>query len=280
MTASSPPTSPPAPQPPADHDSHHEILHAEVRFGDTLKRDYPLIWWATLIGPFVLTAATLGYLWFDRGWEFMVKLCGTALVTFFGLGRFVILLGSDQTAATASAIEGADRARFSFLTSTELLVMVTWMDLFVACLLIFHAGFLFRIPKLGPALLKLREEGEFFMSYQPWMRRFTFVGLVLFVAFPLAATGSVAGSIFGRLLGMSKLATCLALVAGTALGNGGMYLVGQAILAWVPFFNPNNPWNLLLGAALIFGIIFLLGWRYTHLKRAHLEDKAKHAAKR
>jgi Putative small multi-drug export protein len=259
----------PAPDPAGEADGQvitdDQLLHHEAKFADEFRREYPLIWWATLVGPFIVTGAMLAYLWFERGGEFVAKLLGTALATFFGLGRFVILFGSDMKDPSAAS-HAEEASRFNFMTSSELFTMVTWMDLFAACLLIFHAGFLYRIPKLGPGMVKLREEGEFFMKTQPWMRRFTFIGVALFVAFPLAATGSIAGSIFGRLLGMSRKATLAALVAGTLLGNGAMFL-GSELINKIPFFDKDNPLNLVGGLAVIVGIIVFLNWRYQKFKK-------------
>ena len=245
--------------------SESDLLGHESRFADTFKKDYPVLWWLTLVGPFVATGLALGLIWLDRGGEYVAKLVGRGVATFFGLGRFVILFGSDMKGGAASAYP-EEASRFSFMTSRELFAMVTWMDLCTACLLIFHAGFLYSIPKLGPSLLKLRAEGEFFMRTQRWIRRFTFIGVAIFVSFPLASTGSVAGSIFGRLLGMSRKATCAALVAGTLMGNGVMFL-GSELLNKVPFFDKDNPLNIVGGIVLLVGVILLLNWRYRRFKK-------------
>jgi uncharacterized membrane protein len=249
----------------------HDLVHDEARFGDNLRREQPVVWWATLVGPFLITGAALFTLTITRGVDWVLQLLGTAFVTFFGLGRFVILLGRDGAGIhPESAAEAADRARFQFFTSMELFAMVTWMDLVAGVLLVCHAGFLYKIPRLGPALVKVREEGEFFMRYQPWMRRFTFLGLTVFVAIPVAATGSVGAAIFGRLLGMTRKATLMAILAGTILGNGSMYLLGQHIIKHIPFFDPQSPLNLVVGAALIFLLVLLLGWRYKKLKARYM----------
>ncbi|MBX3409206.1 MAG: small multi-drug export protein [Phycisphaeraceae bacterium] len=259
------PRSPAAPS--AAHHPHHDLEAHEVHFADGFKRDYPITWWATMLGPFVATAILLSVLSIQRGGDFVLKLAGTALVTFFGLGRFVIIFGSDAPKIDLEDV-AIHASKFNFLTRAELFTMVSWMDMCAATLLIFHAGFLYKIPKLGPRLLALREEGEFFMRYQPWVRRFTFIGLVIFVTFPIAATGSVAGSIFGRLLGMSRWATMTALVCGTLIGNSIMLVIGKAV-SKVPFFNPNNPLNLVAGAGLIIIVLFILNWRYQKIKKQY-----------
>jgi hypothetical protein len=250
--------------------ANHDLEAHEALFADTFKRDYPVTWWTTMLGPFVATGALLSFLWILRGGDFVLKLVGTGLVTFFGLGRFVIIFGSDAPQIDLEEV-AVHASKFNFLTRAELFTMVSWMDMCAATLLIFHAGFLYKIPKLGPRLIALREEGEFFMRYQPWIRRFTFIGLVIFVTFPIAATGSVAGSIFGRLLGMSRWATMAALVCGTLIGNSIMLVIGKAV-SKVPFFNPNNPLNLVAGVGLILFVLFILNWRYQKIKKQYALD--------
>lgn len=262
---------------PTSHElkSNDDHLADEVTYGDTFRRDYPLGWWATLLAPFVLTGAMLASLGLTRGWDFVAKLVAAATSSFFVLGRFVILLGSGEA---GPAFEGhaEDVAKFKFLSTPELFTMVTWMDLCTACLLVFHASFIYKIPKLGPRLLSLRDEGQFFLRYQPWIRRFTFVGLSVFVAIPIAATGAIAGSIFGRLLGMTRTATILAIFCGTMLGNGAM-LALRGVIHKLPFLDPNNPWNLAIGIAVIVGVVGLLNWRYRKLKKelGHLMPKTE-----
>lgn len=248
-----------------------DLMGEETKFGDDLRRTRPFVWWSTLIGPIALSAAALVVLGLHRGFDWMLQLMGTAVVTFFGLGRFVILLGQGGGGINPEdAAEAAERARFSFFTSMELFALVTWMDVMVGMLLIFHAGFLFKIPKLGPALVKVRSEGEFFMKYQPWVRRFASLGLTLFVMIPVAATGSVGAAIFGRLLGMTRKATLLAILAGTIIGNGLIYLIGRHVIRYVPFFDPRSPLNLLAGAGIILLLVIFLAWRYNKLKQRYL----------
>ncbi len=255
---------------PGGHDDH--AAH-EARFADSFKRDYPIAWWATLLGPFVVTGTMLAMLAVTRGVDFVAKLLATSAVTFFGLGRFVILFGSDAPKTDLAGLEAfeKDAGQFNFLTRGELFTMVSWMDAFVAILLVFHAGFIFKLPKIGPKLLALREEGEFFMSVQPWMRRFAFLGLVAFVVIPIAATGSIGGSILGRMLGMSRLATISAIAVGTLLGNSVMLLAGKA-LSKIPFFDPHNPLSLLAGVVVIAGLIVFLNLHYKRLKRRWRDD--------
>jgi uncharacterized membrane protein len=259
------------PPSPAAHtpEAHHVDLHRV----DDLRDRWPVIWWLTLLGPLGFTLIALGLMGLARGWDEVIKTVVAGVVSFFGMGRFVILFGSGGE-GLGGAEDEAIRKKFDFLTTGELFLMVTWMDMCWAVLLVCHMTFLFRIPRIGPALLRLREEGEFFMAYQPWVRRFTFIGLSLFVSFPVAATGAVAGSIFGRLLGMSRRAVLMAVFTGAMLGNGIMYFVGRTVTQWLPIFDPSNPWNLVVGVGVIVGLLLILNWRYQKFKRKFMSGRA------
>jgi hypothetical protein len=100
----------------------------------------------------------------------------------------------------------------------------------------------------------------------PWMRRLAFVGLTLFVAFPLAATGAIGGSILGTLLGLSRLATFLATVIGCLIGNLAIYTAADQIQKSGIFKNPFVKWA---GVALLVGLIILMEVRYRRQRNKH-----------
>ena len=127
-------------------------------------------------------------------------------MAFFVLGRFIILMG----------FEGDVADKFNVaMKPGELFAMVTYMDFMTALFVTFHMGFLFRMPYVGPKVATLVWDGKFIMDAQPWVKRMAFLGLVLFVIFPTSTTGSIGGSIFGRLLGLSRFLT----VTGVLLGS-------------------------------------------------------------
>jgi hypothetical protein len=234
-----------------------EYNRADVEGNLAFRRDHPFWWWFTLVGPIPVALALLALLWVQRGGDFVMQLLGTAVATFFFLGRFVILGGTEPDMADIQ----------SFLTSGELFLMVMYMDVSVACVLAFHLGFLYRIPFIGPRVEALGQDGEFILGSNPWMRHATFFGLTAFVAFPLAATGSVGGAIFGRLLGMSRGATFAGVVMGSLLGCGTMYFGAELINTHL---DRDNPWLLVGGVVVIVGIILFLNHRYTRLKQRFL----------
>jgi hypothetical protein len=234
------------------------VAAEEHSHSDRFRREQPTLWLLSLVLPFAVTGVVLAAIGVFVGWEFLWKLIVKALITFFGAGRFIILAGGDA---------GNDAA-LSSMTRGQLFAMVTYMDLLVAALLVAHAGFIFRIPKFGPAMAALQEDGEFILNLHPWMRRMAFLGLVLFVMFPLAATGSLGGAIFGRLLGMSRLATFAAIVTGSVLGNGIMWLFAGVLSKYL---NKDHPGLLIGGITVILALMLFMNWRYRVMKRRDRE---------
>lgn len=229
-------------------DTVKAALGAENHF----RGGYPLLWWATLIGPFLLTGLILLMVWVLAGLPTALKLITTGAATFLLLGKLVILGGANGNDSDST-----------FFSPEELLALAFYLDVMTAWLLAFHLGVLFKLPWIGKNIQALVEDGEFILKSNPWMRRATFFGLISYVLLPLAATGSVGGSIFGRLLGMSPLVTFL----GTTLGNllscviayffGGMFsqVVGR-----------DNPLLMGMGVGIIAGVLWLLNSRYQKVK--------------
>ncbi len=235
-----------------DRQAHRRLLLVEANFEVAFRRDYPVIWLATLVGPLVITLAILALLWVVLGGGYVQRLVGSAAATFFFFGKFVILGGRAGEAADVR----------DFFTPLQLTLMVVYMDLAVASLLVFHAGFLFKLPLLGKRLIELAEDGAWILRSHPWLKRATFIGLVAFVMFPLAATGSVGGAIFGRLLGMSRAAAFFGIALGSLLGCGLMYY-GAALIN--QYLDRNDPVLQIGGLAIIVMLIILLNARYRHM---------------
>jgi uncharacterized membrane protein len=235
------------------------MLERFEAFESSFRQKYPLTWWGTLVGPFVLTAAILLVVWLQYGAEFVGKLVWTTVIAFFFFGRFIILSGQEPDAENIR----------SFLTSQQLFILITYLDLLVAVVLSFHIGFLFKVPVLGPKVSELVADGRVILTQQPWMRRMTYLGLVAFVVFPLAATGSVGGSIFGRLLGMTRWSTLSGIAMGSIIGNGIMYFGSDFLNRVLDKDDPRLFWG---GVAVIAILIILLERRYRMMKKRMLEE--------
>jgi len=148
--------------------------------------------------------------------------------------------------------------------------MVTYQDVMVALFFAFHVGFMYRLPWIGPKIAELSVDSEFILSHQPWMKRFTFMGLLAFIAFPLAATGSVGGAIFGRLLGLSRWAIFWGSSIGAVIGNVAMLFLAEAVNDYLPADSSLVTYG---GIPIILLIIFLLERRYRGMKKSYLAQK-------
>lgn len=224
------------------------------------RRNHPWLWATTLFGPLVLTGVLLVGLVLFAGWEFASRLVATTAVALALLGRFIILSGA----------EGGVNDLAGSLSSLQLAVLIMYLDMMVALMLAFHIGFLFRLPYIGPRIAALVKDGHFILESQPWIRRTTFIGLVAFVGFPLAATGSVGGSIFGRLLGMSRLTTFAGICVGSLIGNGAMYIFSDILDQWVDKDHPAVQYG---GIAVVIAIVLLLERRYRVLRDRHIREQ-------
>ncbi len=225
------------------------IAREAGEFEDNLYRQHPGVWWGTLLGPFVLTGLILVGFYVIGGAATAQRLLGTAAATFFFFGKFVILGGVDRELAEVR----------SGFTAEQLFAIVFYMDLMTAVVLVSHMGFLFRIPWLGKRLVGLVADGRTLLRSNPWMKRATFLGIVAFVMFPLASTGSVGGAIFGRLLGMSRTAAFTAIAIGSFLGCAVMYLGAGLINRYV---DRDDPILFYGGVGFVVGLIVILNVRY------------------
>ncbi len=135
----------------------------------------------------------------------------------------------------------------------------------MAVIVTFHMSVLFRLPLLGDWLKVLVEEGRSLIQSQRWMRRLTVAGVVTFVMFPLASTGSLGGSILGRLLGLSRIGTLAAVITGSVLGCSVMYFGAGLITKWL---DRDNPIVQAAGVAIVVVLVILLSGRYRKLTRA------------
>lgn len=233
-----------------------QLLHHYQEFEHNFHRDHYPLWLGTLIGPWIATAAVLVLIWLVYGPAYTRSLLGAAAISSV-VGRFVILM------------EGlGDWGKL--LTPEQVFWMVTYQDVAVALFMAFHVGFLFKLPKIGPKIAELIVDGELILSLQPWMKQLTFWGLVAFIAFPLAATGSVGGAIFGRLLGLSRWATFWGSVIGAVIGNAAMLYGSSAIVRHLPSDSPIVRWG---GLLVIVLIIVFLERRYSAMKRQFLKDR-------
>lgn len=241
-------------------EEHEQMLASFLQFEKNFYRNYFPLWLGTLIGPWILTAILFGVLYVTSDHAYWWKLVNAAFWSFVLLGRFTIVASSSLR-----------------LPATHLFWMVTYQDVMVALFFAFHVGYMYRLPWVGPKIAELSVDSEFILAHQPWMKRLTFLGLLAFIAFPLAATGSVGGAIFGRLLGLSRWGIFWGSALGAVIGNAGMLFLHKSIEQMFPNLqdDPIMKWG---GIPILLLIILLLERRYRAMKKAYLTQKQAAAA--
>jgi uncharacterized membrane protein len=238
-------------------EEHEQMLVSFLEFEKNFYRNYFPLWLGTLIGPWILTFILIGVLYVIHldDLAYWWKLVNAAFWSFVLFGRFTIV---------ASQSLG--------VPATHLFWMVTYQDVMVALFFTFHVGFMYRLPWVGPKIAELSVDSEFILAHQPWMKRLTFLGLLVFIAFPLAATGSVGGAIFGRLLGLSRWAIFWGSSIGAIIGNAAMLFLNKSVERMFPGLqdNPVMKWG---GLPIILLIILLLERRYRTMKNAFVAQQ-------
>jgi uncharacterized membrane protein len=157
-----------------------------------------------------------------------------------------------------------------YLNAPNLFVMLTYLDVMVAMFVAFHMGVIFRIPWVGPRIEDIVSDGHFILRKQPWIRRAAFIGLICFVIFPTSTTGSVGGSIFGRLLGMKRWRVVTAILIGSILGNGLMLLFSQQISQYID----GDSWLLrITGVVGMIVALFLFERKFRRLKNEYMAQE-------
>jgi uncharacterized membrane protein len=233
------------------------VVAIEGRIEQAMRREHPVVFWITLLIPVVGWAVLLTTAALTRGKGFAIKLLAITVAVEAVAGRFVILGGSHEGQAESSPL---------LLSRVELFWLVTWIDLCVCLLFLYHATFIYRIWRIGPWLERVRDTSRGIVARRPWLGRFSFVGVVLYVGLPILGSGAVLGSMLGQLLGLRRLTTLAAVMIGTLLGNCLMLLLAELIMR-VPFLARQNP-AVILGSLVLFGAVLLLvQWRLSRRAR-------------
>ncbi|MCE5337847.1 MAG: small multi-drug export protein [Methanomicrobiaceae archaeon] len=76
-----------------------------------------------------------------------------------------------------------------------------------------------RIPYVGPRVRQFVAAGRAFLDRRPWLERLYFIGLIIFVSIPFDGSGSIVGSVVGRMLGMTKIEVLTCITIGGIIGS-------------------------------------------------------------
>lgn len=138
-------------------------------------------------------------------------------------------------------------------------LVIFLLDVAVSLFVVWNFDLALKIPLVGRLLEGGMTVGRNYTERQPWLRRFSTVGLVFFVFFPLQGTGAMNGAILGRLLGLDKGRVFGCVCAGS-LASSIIIALGADVLLDVYHRDPALGIGLLVAvvAAVLAGIV---GWR-------------------
>lgn len=109
-----------------------------------------------------------------------------------------------------------DKATLDF--SAWELALVAWvLDLWVSCGLLAGIASFERLPLAGRAMNEARARAGVTLRDYPGLRRLAVSGVVLLVLLPIPGSGAVTGTLIGRLVGLSRMTTFLAVAGGAGL---------------------------------------------------------------
>jgi len=95
---------------------------------------------------------------------------------------------------------------------------IAFIDIVVALFLVWNYDLAKKIPLVGRFMVKVENIGRSSSEKYSWVKPLRFIGIVLFVMVPFQGSGSLVGSILGRLIGMKPWNTFLAISIGTVSG--------------------------------------------------------------
>ena len=95
---------------------------------------------------------------------------------------------------------------------------IALMDVLSGIFVALNFDIALKIPGVGGWIRKFVAGGEEFFRKRPWMERFYFMGVVLFVMFPLQGSGGIGATLVGRMMGLSPGKVLGAIAIGSLIG--------------------------------------------------------------
>jgi uncharacterized membrane protein len=136
-------------------------------------------------------------------------------------------------AGKETVIPAGVAAGFSpFLVATY----IAGIDMTVGWLMAWNWDRITAIPQVGDTVQRLMNRGQAWMEEQPIVDRSAFLGLIVFVFFPMQGSGAVAGITLGRLIGMPAQRAWLAIMIGALTASFAWAYAAGAVRAAVLLF--------------------------------------------
>lgn len=130
---------------------------------------------------------------------------------FLGLLLAYVVPPAGKETIIPAMVEGAGFSPFLVA------IYIAGFDMTVAWFLAWNWDTVTRLPKLGDWIEETMERGHERLQATPLLDRSAFLGLTLFVFFPLQGSGAVVGIILGRMVGLPPQRAWVAIMIGALL---------------------------------------------------------------
>jgi uncharacterized membrane protein len=141
---------------------------------------------------------------------------------------------------------------------------IALLDILTGIFMALNFDIALKIPGLGGWIKRFIANGEQFFARRPWLERFYFTGVVLFVMFPLQGTGGVGATLVGRMMGLSPARVLLAITIGAFAGCTIIALGAEAIRNLI-LMNPLI--GISVAIVVVAVLIVLYIWYQTNLRK-------------
>ncbi len=143
-------------------------------------------------------------------------------------------------------------------------LVIFLLDVAVSLFVVWNFDLALKIPLVGRLLESGMTIGRNYTENQPWLRRFSTIGLTLFVFFPLQGTGAMNGSILGRLLGLNG-ARVFGCVCVGSITSSLVFALGADVLLDVYRHDPTLGIGILVG--IVVAVVAAVVGRRLHKRR-------------
>lgn len=141
---------------------------------------------------------------------------------------------------------------------------VALMDVLAGIFMALNFDIALKIPGVGGWIRKFIAGGEEFFRKRPWLERFYFMGVVMFVMFPLQGSGGIGATLVGRMMGLSPGKVLVAIAIGSLAGCTVIALGAEAIRE---LFLANPVLGTAVAAIVVATLLTLYGLYRVRLKR-------------
>jgi len=163
---------------------------------------------AKFFTPFAIAAGAACLMWQFLAPQKAGALYGVMLAYLLTpIGRLIIL--------------GAPAAGLGFW---EIIMAIMLVDLLCSIFVVWNFDLILGIPWLGDKLRKAIQTAHDFLFQWKWLQRLTFVGIILFTTIPISGTNAIVATLLGRIIGMDKWSTFIAVSIGAFAGAAAVAL--------------------------------------------------------